>query len=53
MQADAGAGIGLAGMMTPRKRNKATQNRDNWRKKRAGNILDDKAKLALLDVERA
>ncbi len=52
LQADPGAGVGLAGVVTPQKRNKAAWNRDNWRKKRAGNILDDKAELALLGVER-
>ena len=40
-------------MVTPQKQNKAAQNRDNRRKKRAGNILDDKAELAPLDVEHA
>jgi hypothetical protein len=39
--------------MTPRKRNKAARNRDNRRKKRAGNVVDDEAEPALLDVERA
>jgi hypothetical protein len=33
-QADAGAGIRLAGVVTPRKRNKAARNQDNRRKKR-------------------
>jgi hypothetical protein len=39
--------------VTPRKRNKAAWNRDNRRKKRAGNVLDDKAEPALLGVEHA
>jgi hypothetical protein len=33
-QADAGAGVRLAGVVTPRKRNKAARNQDNQRKKR-------------------
>ncbi len=37
----------------PQKRNKAAQNRDNWWKKRAGNVSDDKAEPAPLGVERA
>jgi hypothetical protein len=37
----------------PQKRNKAAWNRDNRRKKRVGNVLDDKAEPALLGVERA
>jgi hypothetical protein len=53
LQADTGAGVRLAGVVTPRKRNKAAQNRDNWQKKRAGNILDDNKEPALLGVERA
>jgi hypothetical protein len=51
-QADAGTGVGLAGGVMPRKRNKAAWNRDNWRKKRAGNVLDDEAEPAPLGVER-
>jgi hypothetical protein len=39
--------------VTPRKRNKAAQNRDNRRKERAGNVSDDKAEPAPLGVERA
>jgi hypothetical protein len=50
---DTGAGVGLAGVVTPRKRNKAARNRDNWGKKRADNVLDDKAEPAPLGVERA
>ncbi len=38
--------------MTPQKWNKAIWNRDNQRKKRAGNVLDDKVEPALLGVER-
>jgi hypothetical protein len=53
LQADAGAGVRLAGVVTPQKRNKAAWNRDNWQKKRAGNVLDDNEKPALLGVERA
>ncbi len=52
LQADAGAGVGLAGVVMPRKQIMAAQNQDNQRKKRAGNVLDDKAGPALLDVER-
>ncbi len=52
-QADAGAGVGLTGAVTPRKRNKAARNWDNWQKKRAGNVLDDDKEPALLGVERA
>jgi hypothetical protein len=37
----------------PRKQNKAAWNQDNQRKKRAGNVLDDKAEPAPLGVERA
>ncbi len=37
----------------PRKRNKAAWNRDNWQKKRAGNMLDDNEEPALLGVECA
>ncbi len=51
-QADAGAGVGLAGVVMPQKRNKAAQNRDDRGKKRAGNVPDDKAEPALLGVER-
>ncbi len=39
--------------MTPRKRKKAARNRDNRRKKRAGNILDDEVEPAPLGVKRA
>ncbi len=39
--------------MTPRKRNKAAWNQDNRRKKRAGNVSDDKAEPAPLGVKRA
>ncbi len=39
--------------MTPRKWNKAAWNQDNRRKKRAGNVLDDKAEPAQLGVKRA
>jgi hypothetical protein len=46
-------GAGLAGVVTPRKQNKAARNRDNWQKKRAGNVLDDDKEPALLGVERA
>ena len=53
LQADAGAGIGLAGVVTPRKQNKAARNRDNRRKKRAGNVSDDKAEPAPLGVKHA
>jgi hypothetical protein len=53
LQAEAGTGIGLAGVATPQKRNKAAWNRDNWQKKRAGNVLDDDKEPALLGVERA
>jgi hypothetical protein len=53
LQADAGTSVGLAGVVTPRKRNKATRNWDNWQKKRAGNVLDDDKEPALLGVERA
>jgi hypothetical protein len=53
LQADAGAGIGLAGVVTPRKRNKAARNRDNRPKKRAGNISDDEVEPAPLGVEHA
>ncbi len=52
-QADAGAGVRLAGVVTPQKRNKAARIQDNRRKKRAGNVLDDEAQPASLDVERA
>jgi hypothetical protein len=52
-QADAGASVGLAGVVMPRKQNKGTQNRDNWWKKRAGNVSDDYKELALLGVKRA
>ncbi len=45
-QADAGAGIGLAGVVMPQKRSKASRSQDNRRKKRADNVLDDKADLA-------
>jgi hypothetical protein len=34
LQADAGAGVRLAGVVTPQKRNKAARNQDNRRKKR-------------------
>ncbi len=50
---DAGAGVGLGGVVTPQKRNKAARNQDNWQKKRAGNSLDDNKEPALLGVERA
>ncbi len=50
-QADAGTCIGLAGVVTPQKRNKAARNRDNRQKKRAGNVSDDKAEPAPLGVE--
>ena len=40
-------------MVTPQKRNKAARNRDNWQKKRAGNISDDIEEPAPLGVERA
>ncbi len=53
LQADAGAGVGLAGGVTPRKRNKATRNKDNWQKKRAGNVSDDDKEPASLGVECA
>jgi hypothetical protein len=52
LQADAGAGIGLAGMVTPQKQNKAARNWDNWQKKRGGNVSDDNKEPALLGVER-
>ncbi len=52
-QADAGASVRLAGVVTLRKRNKAARIQDNRRKKRAGNVSDDKAEPAPLDVERA
>ncbi len=50
---DVGAGVGLAGVVMPRKQNKAAQNRDNWRIKKAGNVLDDEAEPPPLGVERA
>ncbi len=53
LQAEAGAGVGLAGVVTPQKRNKAAWNRDNRRKKRAGNVSDDKAEPAPVGVKRA
>jgi hypothetical protein len=53
LQADAGAGVRLAGVVTPQKQNKAAWNRDNWQKKRAGNVSDDKAELPPLGVKRA
>jgi hypothetical protein len=53
LQVDASAGIGLARVVMPQKRNKAAWNRDNWRKKRAVNVSDDKAEPAPLGVERA
>ncbi len=37
----------------PQKQNKAARNQDNWQKKRAGNVLDDKAKPAPLGVKHA
>ncbi len=52
LQGDAGAGVGLAVVVTPQKQNKAAWNRDNWQKKRADNVLDDDEELALLGVER-
>jgi hypothetical protein len=52
-QADAGTGVGLAGVVTPQKQNKAALTRDNWRKKKAGNVSDDEAEPAPLGVERA
>jgi hypothetical protein len=52
LQADASAGIGLARVVTPQKRNKAAWNGDNRRKKRAGNVSDNKAEPAPLGVER-
>jgi hypothetical protein len=52
-QADAGASVRLAGVVTPQKRNKAARNWDNWQKKRAGNVSDDDEKPALLGVEHA
>jgi hypothetical protein len=52
-QVDAGAGVGLAGVVTPQKQNKAAWNRDNWQKKRAGNVSDDNEEPALLGVEHA
>ncbi len=33
LQVDAGASVRLAGVVTPRKQNKAARNQDNWRKK--------------------
>ncbi len=39
--------------MTPQKQNKAACNRDNRRKKRAGNVPDDEVEPAPLGVERA
>jgi hypothetical protein len=39
--------------VTPQKQNKAARNRDNWRKKRAGNVLDDEGEPAPLGVECA
>ena len=53
MQTDAGTGIRLAGVVTPRKRNKAARIQDNRRKKRAGNVSDDEAQPAPLGVKRA
>ncbi len=50
---DAGAGVRLAGVVMPQKRNKAAWNRDNWQKKRAGNVSDDNKEPALLGVKRA
>jgi hypothetical protein len=52
-QADAGAGVRLAGVVTLQKRNKAARIQDNRRKKRAGNVSDDKAQPAPLGVKRA
>ncbi len=52
-QEDAGAGVGLAGVVMPHKRNKSAQNQDNQQKKRAGNVLDDEAEPAPLGVELA
>ncbi len=52
-QADAGAGVRLAGVVMLQKRNKAAWNRDNWQKKRAGNLSDDDKEPALLGVKRA
>jgi hypothetical protein len=53
-QADAGAGAGveLTGVVMPRKRSKAARSRDNRRKKRADNGLDDEAESALPVGER-
>ncbi len=53
LQADASAGVRLAGVVMPQKQNKAAWNRDNWPKKRAGNVLDDKVEPAPLGVEHA
>jgi hypothetical protein len=53
LQADASTGVGLAGVVTPQKRNKAARNRNNWQKKRVGNVLDDNEEPALLGVKRA
>jgi hypothetical protein len=39
--------------VTPRKRNKAARNQDNRRKKRAGNVSDDKVEPAPLGVKHA
>ncbi len=52
MQTDAGAGVGLARVVMPQKQNKAACNWDNWWKKRAGNVLDDKVEPAPLGVKR-
>jgi hypothetical protein len=53
LQADAGTGVGLAGVVTPRKWSKAARNRNNWQKKRAGKVSDDDEEPALLGVEHA
>jgi hypothetical protein len=52
-QADFGAGVGLVKVVMPQKRSKAARSWENRRKKRAGNILYNKAEPALPAVECA
>ncbi len=53
LQVDAGAVVRLAGVVMPQKQNKAAQNWDNRRIKKAGNVLDDEAEPAPLGVKCA
>jgi hypothetical protein len=53
LQADAGARVGLTGVVMPQKRSKASRSWDNRQKKRADNVLDDKAESALPVGEHA